>query len=1062
MAALELLTYRVAAGALKAVTESAMRSMTAPKSGALIVSAGSTGKFRNRLFPTVSITESDIKSFNKHVLSTIDPLLASEFKDLPPNEKEAAIEAAVKAFSKSTTDAFDFDFDPERYADHIRQTFSGDLAEIQLSDPAERLYSRIVHEVAAQSLNFITTWPSFLARASVENLKRMTKIAKELEKVRKSVIDDATREEIDFEERYAGVIVEKLDQLELFGVTVSDDTQRSYPLSTAYISLSVTESSARTKSPGGSEPLDPVMAADSRNLEDTVGGLRSESAISNFDRILLRGDAGSGKTTLLYWLAVNSMRRSLDGEMSTFNGYLPFIIPLRRFADRPLPVAHEFLSEVGRHLAGEMPKSWVNKVLRSGQAFVLIDGVDELPETRRGEAKEWLTELLAAYPTARYIVTSRPGAAEEEWLKRDNFTSVDMLPMSSSDIASFIQHWHASARACLPSSVDERQLEELDDFEQELLSAVRQQPQLRRLASNPLLCALLCTLSRDRRMQLPQGRMELYAAALEMLLVRRDAERRIKHSDSPTLTLLQKQRILGVFAYWLLRNKLTDSTKEQAISQIDIALKSMPAVRATGRDVYKYLMVRSGLLRQPVEGRVDFIHRTFQEYLAADTLVNLNDIGALVQNAHLDQWHEVVTMAVGHARPQERTEILQKLLDRGDKETDNRTRLHLLAGACLENADQLDEGTFDLVRKKVSALIPPSKVADAKELAAVGPTALNLLPRTLRNLYAAQAAACVRTASLVGGEAALDIMSGYASDTRKMVYKELARAWRQFDVEEYAERVISRSPLSQHSLVVDNPELLSGVKYLSRLQYLECRSYISNLDWIADAPQLTSLTLGRLNTGTDLSPLARITSLTDLALILTGPLQEGRLQWLDQLTKLRSLRLAFPGEVVSIGPQHIPVLPTLKRISISGDRVTVSDIADSLPSLNDLHFLLSDSIDFGGIERLNSLRRLRVYSASALLNCEALNKFENLDEVTFLNVHQGALNEVAKIRNVGRLLVFPRGRLRDEVDLSSFIDHPTARITLPSTMRVLPSAEALGERLMVHHVRRPQAEEDAG
>ncbi|MFF2777886.1 NACHT domain-containing protein [Streptomyces sp. NPDC058052] len=1060
MAALELLTYRVAGGALKAITESAMRSTMAPKSGALIVSRGSTGRLRNRLFPTVSITEGDIKSFEKHVLSTISPLLATEFKELPPNEKEAAIEAVAQAYAKSTADAFDFDFDPEKYATHIKKNFENELSTMRLGEPAEQLYSRIVHEVAAQALNFITTWPSFLARASVENLKRMTQLAKDLEKVRKSVIDDATREEIDFEERYAGVIIEKLDQLELFGVTVSDDTQRTYPLSTAYISLSVTESSVRGRPASEAEQIAPPIATESRNLEDAVGGLRSESAISNFDRIMLRGDAGSGKTTLLHWLAVNSMRRSLEGEMHTFNGYVPFVIPLRRFADRPLPVAHEFLSETGRHLTGEMPNSWVNRVLRSGQAFVLIDGVDELPETRRDEAKEWLTELLAAYPTARYIVTSRPGAAQEEWLKRENFTSVDMLPMSSSDIASFIQHWHESARSCLPDTVDERQLEELDDFENELLSAIRQQPQLRRLASNPLLCALLCTLSRDRRMQLPQGRMELYAAALEMLLVRRDAERKIKHSDSPIMTLVQKQRILGVFAYWLLRNKLTDSTKEQAVSQIEIALKSMPAVQATGRDVYKYLMVRSGLLRQPVEGRVDFIHRTFQEYLAADTLINQNDIGALVQNAHLDQWHEVVTMAVGHARPLERAEILQNLLDRGDAETENRTRLHLLAGACLENADQLDEGTFELVRRKVSALIPPSKVADAKELAAVGPMALNLLPRTLRNLYAGQAAACVRTASLVGGEAAMDIMSGYATDSRKMVYKELARAWRQFDVEEYAERVISRSPLSQRSLIVDNPELLVGVKYLSRLRSLECQSYVPNLDWIIDAPQLRSLALGRLDTGTDLSPLAKFIALTELGMGFSGPLDEGVLRWMDQLTELRDLRLAHPGETVPIEPRYIPVLPTLKRLSVSGYKVTMSGIADSLPSLAHLHFLFSDTIDFSGVERLSSLRSLRVYNSSTLVNCEALNSLENLDELTLLNVTQETLSEAAKIRNVPKFAVFPRGPMRAELDLSAFVDHPSVRITVPSTMKILPSAEALGDRLLVHQVRRPHSQGD--
>jgi predicted NACHT family NTPase len=49
-------------------------------------------------------------------------------------------------------------------------------------------------------------------------------------------------------------------------------------------------------------------------------------------------------------------------------------------------------------------------------------------------------------------------------------------------------------------------------------------------------------------------------------------------------------------------------------------------------------MERSGLLREPAAGRVDFVHRTFQEYLAAKAAVDNDEIGQLVANAHDDQW----------------------------------------------------------------------------------------------------------------------------------------------------------------------------------------------------------------------------------------------------------------------------------------------------------------------------------------------------------------------------------------------------------------------------------------
>lgn len=60
------------------------------------------------------------------------------------------------------------------------------------------------------------------------------------------------------------------------------------------------------------------------------------------------------------------------------------------------------------------------------------------------------------------------------------------------------------------------------------------------------------------------------------------------------------------------------------------------------------------------------MHRTFQEYLAALDAMNTDDVGTVVQNGHLDQWHEVVVMAVGHASKKLREELLSRLLERGD------------------------------------------------------------------------------------------------------------------------------------------------------------------------------------------------------------------------------------------------------------------------------------------------------------------------------------------------------------------------------------------------------------
>lgn len=1052
----ELLASRVAAGALGSAASATVRSALAPKSGALIVSNGSTGRFKNKLIPTVDVTEKDVKEFAKHVLKTIDPILEHEYRDLAESDTGAALELVISSFDSSTADVFESDFDPAIFSRRVISDSQELLTKVALGESGNRFYVRVVTEVSAQMLNFITTWPSFLARSNVEQLKRLTGLAKELQRVRRAVIDDPSAEEVAFEESYAGVVVAKLDHLELFGVTLSQPEQRPYPLSTAYISLSV----AGSESSAGSNELEreiidftmqdganPWASGVTDLVAESGGAIRSESAIAKHSRILLRGDAGSGKTTLLHWLSVNSSRRSFDGELRQFNGYVPFLLPLRRFADRDLPAAHDFLNEIAKHISGEMPGGWVNRALRSGRAFVLIDGVDELPESRRQEAKEWLEDLLDAYPMVRYIITSRPAAAEEKWLLQQHFTSVDMLPMSQLDIENFVHHWHQAARFCLPSDTTEEDLADLAKYELELVKAIRGQRQLQKLASNPLLCALLCTLSRDRRMQLPQGRMELYSAALEMLLVRRDVERRINHAGAPSLTLKQKQRLLGYFAYWLLRNQLTDTTEDQAVDQMRLALESMPAVSAGGAVVYRYLIVRSGLLRQPVEGRVDFIHRTFQEYLAAASIISLNDIGSLVRNAHLDQWHEVVTMAVGHARPEECSDILNQLIKRGNSEPANTARLHLLAAACLENADQLDKETYDLVRRHAAKLIPPTKVSDAKELAAVGESVLPLLPRSGRNLLAPHAASTVRTASLVGGEAALDILSGYGSDSRKSVYAELSRAWTFFDVEEYAKRVMSKSPIARRDLRIDHEQLLPTLKYFSDLTSLQCVCPVDNFDWVDHCASLKHLAVWGPNGGV-VEAISRLSNLEGLALGFVD-LEEESLGNLSVLKRLRVLNLNLV-DSLDLKAEKIPSLKELYYLQVGGAGVVNGAFVDeNLPKLTSLSFSGCGEIDLSILKGMNSLGAVHIFYCRSLVNAHAVGALSEL------RVHVSAasddnLAELSKMDEIASLTIrMRRGASNRPVDLSPFKGRKDVSIRFPEPVQLTAGFSSLGDGVKV-------------
>ena len=72
---------------------------------------------------------------------------------------------------------------------------------------------------------------------------------------------------------------------------------------------------------------------------------------------------------------------------------------------------------------------------------------------------------------------------------------------------------------------------------------------------------------------------------------------------------------------------------QRATRRIKRALTYLPTLNGNPDEILKFLLERTGMLRSPAEGSVDFVHRTFQEFLAAKRLVDDDNIGELVAKA---------------------------------------------------------------------------------------------------------------------------------------------------------------------------------------------------------------------------------------------------------------------------------------------------------------------------------------------------------------------------------------------------------------------------------------------
>lgn len=650
-------------------------------------------------------------------------------------------------------------------------------------------------------LEFFTRRSTFVARTLVEQTRAQAElIAKVDELITRTPRPDGR--DTAFERRYLPYVTERHNHITIFGIDLRDSPDR-WPLEVAYLSL---EAAGTEQGPAPEPPPGESAAAAAR----TAVRLPAEEALGSHDRVLLRGDAGSGKTTLVQWLAVTAARDTAR---------VPYVLPLRTLIRAgALPAPSAFLTAVGCPLTP--PAGWAERVLTAGRGLVLVDGLDEIPAAERHRTRDWLLALIHAFPGNHWLLTSRPTAVRPDWLAGEGFRELTLAPMRRSDVATFVHRWHAAARAT--------------EYAPRLLDALRTKRDLARLATNPLMCGLICALHRERRGYLPAGRKELYDAALGMLLARRDRERGMGAVDGAELGEEARLELLQRLAYALVlsgRTEMDLETAEGIVERCLPAIGLLPDQRAA--DVLHALMLRSGLLRQPAEGVVHFVHRTFQDYLGARYAVEEGHLDVLAGHAGDSLWEDVIRMAVAHARPRERAVLLRRLL------AEDSPRLTLLALACLEHAVALDPAVRAEVEQRAGALIPPRTTEEAKALAEAGPLVLELLPGP-EGLTEEEAHGVTVTASLLGteeDEGALAVLRRFREHPALDVRRQLVGTWGRFDAREFAVEVLDHLERDGLTLVCDTAEQRATLELMRPWQRLRFDGPLTASELLACVPE---------------------------------------------------------------------------------------------------------------------------------------------------------------------------------------------------------------------------------
>ncbi|MFJ9529570.1 NACHT domain-containing protein [Streptomyces cyaneofuscatus] len=770
-----------------------------------------------------------------------------------------------------------------------------------------------------------------------------------------------------YEAEYAQALGVAYRRTKIFGLDELSRHDSEWDLDTAYLSLE-----AQAQAQDRSAPAPPLPQ-------------RIDTLLTDRPRVLLRGEAGAGKTTLLWWLAAHASARTLDDDLAPLNGLVPFVVPLRTLRARGggFPGPAQLAGAAGL-VVDAAPEGWVGRVLESGRALLLVDGLDEVPPEDREQAHDWLSQLLRRYPQTRCMATVRPLAVEPDWLRSEGFAELRLLPMRNEDIQAFVASWHRAARLS-----EEDDADRLDELERDLALQFDQNPTLRDLARTPLLCAVICALHRRRDGFLPETRWSLYRSALEMLLGHRDRRRRIGDPEGIDLSVEEHTQLLQRIAVWLVREGQSEFTREQALRQLGRALTGMERVSAQGPPgrILTHLLNRSGLLQERTDDTYQFIHRTFQDYLAAQEFIEDDHLNELLRHAEEETWQDVILLAAGHCGRRELALLVRGLLDAGLRRRDQsaaRTTVHVLAALCAQHATWLDDAVRAGVRVSTAALFPPVSDDQVAALARLGPAALAFVPDPCAMPGTEPDPRLVATLITgIGGASAIPHARAWAL-ARPELGRFFAGAWERFPPEEYAAEVLTHCDLRDTVLAVSDRRQLRALRHLPYVPTLSLRLDLTDAEIGA---ALMGIRLGALF----LRRAERLAGLSFLS-AFADSLSELDLGWcptlrdftpLAGLHRLRGLVLNTQGTLpADLAPlADLPALSHLGLRHLEADRL--SEIAAN-PGVTSLTVTNRRPLALDGLGAWKSLRELEVSELAAF--DDALDALREHSRITDLRL----------------------------------------------------------------------------
>ena len=432
-------------------------------------------------------------------------------------------------------------------------------------------------------------------------------------------------------------------------------------------------------------------------------------------RLVVLGAPGSGKTTLLTFLTLTCARALAEGRpdlvrerlgLPAGDVPLPIFLPLREFAAylRGLPdhlrvgggspsLLLDYLSGYFSRWELKLPADFFLRQLEAGHCLLLFDGLDEVADSdERTQVSEHVTGFVHRFADNRFVLTCRVRGYTGAARLGADFLTCTVLDFDEADIERFISNWTLTVEVALANGLLNDTVRANAALRRaELLQGVLTNQRVRDLAVNPLLLTVIA-LVHQYRAKLPENRAELYNECTEVLLgywetgkPGEEGKRLARYTGTElSMNPDEKRAFIEPLAFAMQERGLREIDKADLLAQVGHQFAERgfrpDQAKLMAADFLETLVLRSGLLREIEIGVFQFLHLTFQEYLAARVLADRPDFAAFAR-ARVGEawWKEVILLTAAHLGNAGRTRVshfVGHLLGAGEEGT-------LLAGECL-------------------------------------------------------------------------------------------------------------------------------------------------------------------------------------------------------------------------------------------------------------------------------------------------------------------------------------------------------------------------------------------